>query len=424
MDAAQVKPFEITQRMVEEAYKLVKKRKGSAGVDEQSLEDFDKELENNLYKIWNRLSSGSYFPPAVLRVEIPKKDGGVRPLGIPTVSDRIAQMVVKQYLEPKIDPHFHVDSYGYRPGKSAIEAVGVARTRCWRNDYVLDVDIKGFFDSINHELLMRAVRKHTDCKWVLLYIERWLKAPVQYDDGTQKVREQGTPQGGVISPLLANLYLHYAFDVWMKRNYPNIPFERYADDIVIHCRSEAQAKMLRQALDRRMQQCCLSLHPEKTKIVYCKDEDRRNEYPCTKFVFLGYEFRPRGAKNRLGRIFVNFLPAVSPQAQKKMSETVRAWRLKWCVEKTPEDLSKMFNPFIRGWINYYGKYYKSELFGLAGQINMHLVSWATSKYKRCRRKTRKARRLVGKIAEAKPQLFAHWELLGYRLSPDGKRRAV
>jgi RNA-directed DNA polymerase len=419
-----MKPFAITKRMVWDAYKLVRKRKGSAGVDEQTLEEFDRDLKNNLYKLWNRLSSGSYLPPPVLRVEIPKKDGGTRPLGIPTVSDRIAQMVVKLYLEPKVDPHFHEDSYGYRPGKSALDAVEVARKRCWRNNFVLDVDIKGFFDSINHELLMQAVRKHTDCKWVLLYIERWLKAPVQLEDGTQEARDKGTPQGGVVSPLLANLYLHYAFDVWMQRNYPNISFERYADDIVIHCCSEAQAKMLREKLDSRMKSCCLTMHPEKTKIVYCKDADRCNEYPCTKFTFLGFEFRPRGAKNRWGKLFLNFLPAASPEALKKMRRTVRAWRLKWCSEKTPQDLSRMFNPFIRGWVNYYGKYYKSALFGLATQINLHLAAWAANKYKTCRRKMRKAKRLVGKIADTQPSLFAHWDILGYRVSSDGKRRAV
>ena len=296
MNTTQVKPFEITKRMVWNAYKLVKKRKGSAGADEQSIDDFDRDLENNLFKLWNRLASGSYFPPPVLRVEIPKRDGGTRPLGIPTVSDRIAQMVVKLYLEPQVDPYFHKDSYGYRPGKSALDAVGMARKRCWRNNFVLDVDIKGFFDNINHELLMKAVSKHTDCKWVLLYIERWLKAPVQFEDGSQEARDKGTPQGGVISPLLANLYLHYAFDAWMTRNYPSVQFERYADDIVIHCRSEAQAKMLQRELDVRLSACHLSLHPEKTKIVYCKDEDRSDDYPCTKFVFLGFEFRPRGIK--------------------------------------------------------------------------------------------------------------------------------
>ena len=226
----QAKPFAITKRQVWEAYKRVRANKGSAGVDGQTIEDFEADLENNLYKLWNRLASGSYFPSAVLRVEIPKGDGGVRPLGIPTVADRIAQTVVKQYLEPTLEPMFHDDSYGYRPGKSALDAVGKARERCWRTDWVLDLDIRAFFDSIDWELLMKAVRTHTGEKWVLLYIERWLKAPVQLVDGTHHLPEKGTPQGGVISPLLANLFLHYAFDQWMVRNFPDIPFERYADD--------------------------------------------------------------------------------------------------------------------------------------------------------------------------------------------------
>jgi len=417
------KSFDIPKRMVWEAYKRVKKRKGSAGVDEQSIETFEKDLKNNLYKLWNRLSSGSYFPPPVLRVEIPKKDGSSRPLGIPTVSDRIAQMVAKMFLEPEVEPYFHEDSYGYRPGKSALDAVGVARKRCWRYDYVLDVDIKGFFDNVNHELIMRAVRKHTNCKWVLLYIERWLTSSVKMEDGTLLERDKGTPQGGVISPLLANLYLHYAFDEWMRRNYPGVPFERYADDIVIHCRSEAQANMLKQKLEDRLKACYLTMHPKKTQIVYCKDSDRRKDYPNIKFVFLGYEFRPRGAKNRWGKKFVNFLPAASPQALKEMRRMVRAWRLKWCIEKTPEDLSRMFNPKIRGWVNYYGKYYKSSLYNLSRHINMHLSWWVSMKYKKCHRKRRKARRVVGRIATMKPYLFAHWQVLGYRPT-DGTRRAV
>lgn len=417
------KPFEISKQVVFEAYKRIKARGGAAGVDEQSIKQFEENLKDNLYKLWNRLSSGCYFPPPVLRVEIPKRDGGLRPLGIPTVADRIAQMVVKMKFEPEVEPYFHDDSYGYRPNKSALDAVGQARKRCWRYDYVLDVDIKGFFDNINHELLMKAVCKHTQTKWVRLYIERWLKAPVQLKDGTLQARDKGTPQGGVISPILANLYLHYALDEWMQRNYPAIPFERYADDIVIHCKSEAQAKMLWTKLGNRMKACMLSLHPEKTKIVYCKDEDRRKEYPNIKFEFLGYEFRPRGARNKWGKLFLNFLPAVSQRAMKEMRKTVRAWRLKWCIEKTPEDLSKMFNPIIRGWVNYYGKYYKSALFPISNHLDLHLAAWLMNKYKNYRRKPRKAMHKLGKLARKSTHLFAHWKQLDY-LPADGTRRAV
>ncbi len=320
MDTA--KPYCISKQIVWNAYERVKANKGAAGVDEESIEEFEKNLKDNLYKLWNRMSSGSYFPPPVRIVEIPKSDGKMRKLGIPTVSDRIAQMVVKLYLEPVIDPHFHPDSYGYRPGKSAIAAVGAARERCWRYDYVIDLDIKGFFDNLDHELVMKAVRKHTDSKWVLLYIERWLKAPAQDGEGKLIHRTTGTPQGGVISPLLANLFLHYAFDEWMKRNYPQNPFERYADDGVVHCKTEAEANELRKAIEERLANCKLELHPEKTKIVYCKDDDRRKRCPNEKFDFLGYTFRARRSKNRWGKHFINFTPAVSNKAKTKMTTTL------------------------------------------------------------------------------------------------------
>ena len=417
------KSFEITKEMVWKAYKMVRANRGAAGVDGQSIAEFEGDLTNNLYKLWNRMTSGSYMPPAVKRVEIPKADGGVRPLGIPTVADRIAQMVVKNALEPEVEPYFHEDSYGYRPGKSAHQAVGVARTRCWRNNFVLDLDIKGFFDNLNHELLMKAVRKHTTCKWIVLYVKRWLTAPVQHENGNLEQRTKGTPQGGVISPLLANLYLHYAFDMWMKRNYPSVPFERYADDAVLHLKTEAQAKRLQVHLGERLQQCHLELHPVKTKIVYCKDADRRMDYPNISFVFLGFEFRPRGAKNKDGKVFVNFLPATSRTALTEMKKTVRSWRLKGCTEKKAEDISNMFNPIIRGWIQYYGKYYKSSLFGVSEQLNRHLTKWMTSKYKPLKRRQRRARQALGKIARKKTKLFAHWSMLGY-LPGDGRRRAV
>lgn len=417
------KSFAISKQMVWEAYKRVRARGGAPGVDEQSITTFEKDLKNNLYKLWNRLTSGTYFPPPVKRVEIPKADGGIRPLGIPTVADRIAQMVVKIAFEPEVEPYFHEDSYGYRPNKSAHQAIGVARQRCWRNNFVLDVDIKGFFDNLDHELLMKAVRKHTSSKWIILYIERWLKAPTQHEEGQLEQRSKGTPQGGVISPLLANLYLHYAFDRWMKEHHPAVTFERYADDIVIHTKSEAQAKLLRQQLAERLQQCKLEMHPVKTKIVYCKDADRTADYPNISFVFLGFEFRPRGAKNKYGKLFCNFLPAVSRSALTKMKMIVRAWRLKWCCEKSLEDLSRMFNPIARGWIQYYSKYYKSALFPLAEHINRHLVKWVTNKYKNFKRRQRQAMYTLGKIARKKTNLFAHWSLLGF-LPTDGTWRAV
>ena len=340
------KPFEISKHVVWDAWKHVKANQGAAGVDAESIADFEANLKNNLYKIWNRMSSGSYFPPPVRTVGIPKKTGGERLLGIPTVSDRIAQMVVKMYFEPLVEPCFHEDSYGYRPGKSAIQAVEVTRKRCWRYDWVLEFDIKGLFDNIDHDLLMRAVRHHTDSKWVLLYIERWLKAPFQKDEGTLVERPKGTPQGGVISPVLSNLFLHYVFDKWMERNYSQNPFCRYADDGIAHCRTEVEAFVLLKALDVRFKECRLELHPEKTKIVYCKDDDRRGSYPLNRFDFLGFTFRPRKSKNRWGKYFINFTPAVSNKAGKVMRQKARRWKMHLRSENSLEDISEMSNLLI------------------------------------------------------------------------------
>ena len=416
MDKA--KPFCIPKRWVWEAYKRVKANRGAAGVDEQSVEQFEENLKGNLYKLWNRLSSGSYFPPAVKRVEIAKRDGGKRPLGIPTVSDRIAQAVVEAYLEPELEKHFHADSYGYRPKKSALDAVGVARKRCWRHAWVLDLDIRAYFDTIPHDLLLKAVKKHTDCPWVLLYIERWLKAPVQLEDGTLEPREKGTPQGSVVSPLLANLFLHYAFDRWMAKHHPSIPFERFADDILCHCRSEAQAQWLKRVLEQRFAGCGLELHPHKTKIVYCKDADRRGHYPNEKFDYLGYTFRARRSKNRWGKYFVNFSPGVSDGAAKRMREAIRAWQLGCRVDKRIDDLARMFNPVIRGWITYYGRYYPSALYPTLRYLDGRLARWAMSKYKRLRRHRRRATHRIRAIAHRDRLLFAHWRLL-YR-APAGR----
>lgn len=402
------KPFHISKQVVWDAYKRVKANRGAAGVDGESITEFERDLKNNLYKLWNRMSSGSYFPPPVRRVEIPKDGGGERPLGIPTVADRIAQTVVKLYLEPGIEPHFHPDSYGYRPGKSATGAVGVARQRCWDYDWVLDLDIKGFFDSLDHKLMMRAVRKHTDSRWILLYIERWLKAPVQLEDGTQIFRDKGTPQGGIISPMLSNLYLHYAFDKWMGTHCPKIPFERYADDILVHCRSEGQAKWTKAMIERRFAECGLELHPDKTKVVYCQDDNRQQSYPIITFDFLGYTFRPRKAKNREGELFVSFSPAVSNKAASKIHRVMRSWHFHLCSSKSLEDLARLSNSILRGWINYYGRYYKSALYRVFGVLNRILVRWAMRKYKRLKSHQRRATHWLRRIAVHQPWLFAHW----------------
>lgn len=407
----QTKPFFITKRQVWEAYKRVKANQGSAGIDAQTLKEFDQRVSDNLYKLWNRMSSGSYMPVAVKRVEIPKACGGFRPLGIPTVTDRIAQMVVKQWLEPELERYFHSDSYGYRPGKSAHQAIGQARKRCWRYDWVVDLDVRGYFDSIDHDLLMKAVRHHTQESWVLLYIERWLKAPVQLADGTENQRTKGTPQGGVISPLLANLFLHYAFDMWMQREYPHIPFERYADDGICHCRTRRQAEHLLAALTERFAECGLELHPEKTRIVYCKDDDRKESYPGTSFDFLGYTFRPRRSKNRWGKYFINFSPAMSNKAGKAIRQEVRSWNLPVRSDKALEDLARMFNAKIRGWVNYYGAYYPSALYPTLRHIDRKLVLWVTRKFKRLRKHKRRASHWLDRVARQEPEMFAHWPFL-------------
>jgi len=404
------KPFCISKWEVWEAYKRVKANQGAAGVDGQSIAELEEELKDNLFRIWNRMSSGSYFPPPVRRVEIPKDNGGTRPLGIPTVADRIAQMVAKRYLEPILEKYFHPDSYGYRPKKSAIEAIGVARQRCWRYNWVLDLDIKGFFDNIDHDLLMRAVRKHTDCKWVILYIERWLKAPVQLADGSLIHRDKGTPQGGVISPLLANLFLHYAFDTWMQRQYPQIPFERYADDEICHCRSKAEAERLLVSIERRFAECGLELNTQKTKIIYCKSDNRRGDYPEQRFDFLGYTFQPRRAKSRKGEYFVGFNPAISNKATKSICETMRRWKLHRCSDKSLDELARMINPVLRGWINYYGHFRKSALYRTFQHLNNILVRWASRKYKRLRGRKRRAFTWLLGVKQRQPILFAHWQL--------------
>lgn len=408
MDKA--KPFEISKYTVMEAYKLVRENNGAAGVDGESMESFDRDYKNKLYKIWNRMSSGCYFPPPVRAVEIPKKNGGIRTLGVPTISDRIAQMVAKICLEPLIEPHFHEDSYGYRPGKKPIDAVRVTRTRCWRYDWLIEFDIKGLFDNIDHELLMKAVRKHTDCKWLIVYIERWLRAPFQKSTGELVERTAGTPQGGVISPLLANLFLHYVFDAWMVKHHPGKPWARYADDGVIHCRTRDQAEELLAQLGPRFLECKLELHPEKTKIVYCKDGKRRGTHPETTFDFLGYTFRGRGAKTRDGRLFINFTPAVSDKACKAMRQTIRGWKIHLRSGADIETLAREYNRVLVGWNNYYACFYKSNFHPIFHHMNRALIRWAMRKYKKLTGRKTRASMWMGALAERRRKLFTHWQM--------------
>ena len=412
----EAKSYAIPKQLVWDAYQRVKANRGAAGVDGESLAAFEQDLKDNLYKVWNRMSSGSYFPPPVRLVEIEKDNGGIRPLGIPTVADRVAQTGVKMVLEPVVDSHFHSDSYGYRPGKSALDAVGMARQRCWDADWVIDLDIKGFFDSIPHNLVERAVAHHTDVPWVRLYIARWLRAPVQSSDGTLNERTKGTPQGGVISPLLANLFLHYAFDRWMQRTFPSVQFERYADDAIVHCRSERQAKMVLDAIRGRFTQCGLELHPTKTRIVYCKDDDRPREYEHVAFDFLGYTFQPRRAKNRWGKFFVSFLPAMSNKAAKRIRQTIREWRMASTRNNQRlEDLARVVNPRVRGWMNYYGRYYRSKCVQVLRHLNEALAAWARWKYKRFHRRERASLHWLGRIARRDPNLFVLWQ---FGVKPD------
>jgi RNA-directed DNA polymerase len=413
---SQVKPFGISKGMVWEAYLRVKANKGAAGVDGQTVEEFEQDLSNNLYRLWNRMSSGSYFPPPVKAVEIPKSSGGVRTLGVPTVADRIAQTVVATHIEARVEPIFHPDSYGYRPGRSALDAVETCRRRCWRSDWVIDLDVRAFFDSVDHSLMMKALERHTDARWVLLYVRRWLKAPMRRADGTLVSRDRGTPQGSAVSPVLANLYLHYAFDMWLAREYPQVTFERYCDDAVIHCTSRAQAVKVRDALAVRLAEVGLELHPGKTRIVYCKDADRRDDHEVTSFTFLGYAFRPRLAKNRWGAHFVSFLPAVSKDAVKAMSRTMRSWHIARRSDLSLSDLARKINIIVRGWINYYGRFYKSMLYPLLRRINDHLMRWAIRKYKRLRRREKRAGEFLAGVARRFPGLFAHWR---FGLKPDG-----
>jgi RNA-directed DNA polymerase len=405
------KPFDIDKKQVLEAFKAVKSNGGAAGVDGQTLEQFETDLKNNLYKIWNRMSSGTYFPPPVRAVSIPKKSGGQRILGVPTVADRVAQMVVKQAIEPILDPVFLRDSYGYRPGKSALDAIGVTRERCWKYAWLLEFDIIGLFDNIDHEMLLRAVRKHVTCTWALLYIERWLKAPRVQEDGARIERDRGTPQGGVVSPILANAFLHYVFDLWMARAYPDLPWCRYADDGLVHCRSEQEAQAVKAALQARLIECHLELHPTKTKIVYCKDGNSKRKYPNVKFDFLGYCFRPRLVKRfRDGVLFCGFNPAVSPSAMKAMRETIRELNIRRQTQRSLKDIAQLLNPLLRGWIGYYGRFAPSALYPVLRYVNQTLVAWAMRKFKRFKDHKIRTSQFFQRLAKECPDLFAHWKI--------------
>jgi group II intron reverse transcriptase/maturase len=406
--SASGKPFDISKWEVWEAWERVKANKGAPGVDGCSVEGFEKDLKSNLYKIWNRMSSGSYFPPPVRAVEIPKAHGGgTRVLGVPTVADRVAQTVVAARLEKTVEPKFHGDSYGYRPGRSALDAIARCRERCWRLDWVIDLDIQKFFDSVRWDLVVSAVEANTGLPWVVLYVKRWLEAPLQLPDGTLQKRDRGTPQGSAVSPVLANLFLHYAFDLWMAREFPAVTFERYVDDAVVHCESETQARTVVAAIAERMEQVGLQLHPDKTRIVYCKDGRRRGSYEHTSFTFLGFTFQQRRMRAKNGNQFSSFNPAISKDALNRLGAEVRSWRLHLRTGHTFAELARAINPVVRGWMQYYGAFYRSAMYRLLSRINAYLVRWIRKKYKRLQAR-KKAMACWRGITERYPRMFAHW----------------
>lgn len=408
------KPFDIPKSLVFRAWEKVRANRGAPGVDAVTIDRFQEREADNLYKLWNRMSSGSYMPGPVRAVEIPKDHGlGVRTLGVPNTADRIAQTAAAMLLEEKLEPIFHPDSYGYRPGRSAHDALAVTRRRCWNQDWVIDMDIRAFFDSVPWDLMLKAVAHHTDERWVLLYLERWLQAPIQRPDGTLAGREKGTPQGSPISPLIANLFMHYAFDRWMTRNHPGCPFERYADDVIVHCDTQEQAEALQAEIADRLGTLGLELHPEKTKIVYCKDANRRRGAEHTSFDYLGYTFRGRQALGRHGH-FVSFAPAMSVKASKAKGKQIRNWHLNRRSGTDLTGIAKTINPQVRGWLNYYGCFYRSTLSSLGRRIDEHLVRWAMQKFKRLRRKLSRAWEWLNAIRRREPRLFAHWQFLAGR----------
>ena len=408
----ETKSVPISRQMIWQAYKKVRANKGSAGVDTVSMDEFDADRSKHLYKLWNRMASGSYFPPPVKEVEISKKDGKIRKLGIPTIADRVAQMAVKDYLEPRFEEIFSTHSYGYRPNKNAHQALAVVRENCWKYDWVIDLDIKGFFDNISHEKLMKAIHRHVPEKWACMYIQRWLNMPVQTKTGELIAKQgKGTPQGGVISPLLANLFLHYAFDKWLELHATTVKYVRYADDAIIHCKSKAHAERVLNRLHQRMNDCELELHPEKTKLVYCRDFKRQGNYKTVKFDFLGYSFQPRTAKSkRTGKLFLGYDCAISISSRKRLADKLEELDFINMSFKSIVGIAQKLNPYIRGWINYYGKYRGYELSKVFYLLRCRLVRWARKRYKRYKDSLTKAFKWLDRVRKQYPYLFYHWQL--------------
>jgi len=400
----------IPKRLIWHAWLKVKSKGGAAGADGVTIEQFETRLSDNLYRLWNRMSSGSYFPGPVRAVEIPKT-GGTRVLGIPNVIDRVAQTAAVLVLEPNVEKVFHNDSYGYRPGRSPIDAVRVCRQRCFERDWVVDLDVKAFFDSVPWDLMLKAVARHTTLRWVMLYVERWLKAPMLMPDGTLTRRVKGTPQGGPISPLIANIFLHYGFDAWMVREFPTVRFERFADDVVVHCGTERQARQVQDAIGRRLAEVGLLMHPDKTRIVYCKNSKRHLDYDQVTFTFCGYTFRPRQVYDNVRKkAYTGFVPAAAPGKLTDMSRKAASWRLHRRTTLTLEDLAQEVNPVLRGWLNYFTVFYPSAVIPIGKRMDRHLMRWARKKYKRLERSDKRARAWLQGVRQRSPNLFAHWQL--------------
>lgn len=408
----ETKSIPISRPMIWEAYKKVRANQGGAGVDSVSMEEYDANRRKHLYKLWNRMASGSYFPPPVKEVEIPKKDGKVRKLGIPTISDRVAQMALSMYIEPRFEEIFSSNSYGYRPKRNAHQALEKVRENTRKNDWVIDLDIKGFFDNISHEKLMLALEKHVPENWVKLYIKRWLAAPVLTMSGELITKQgKGTPQGGVISPLLANLFLHYGFDKWLEQTDKTVNFTRYADDVIVHCRSKQQAEQILKLINQRMNNIDLELHPEKTKIVYCKDYRRQEKYPVVKFDFLGYSFQPRTTKSVKNKgLFLGFDCAISISSRKRIADKLEELEIEKMTFKSVVGIAQKLNPMIRGWIQYYGKYRISSLHKVFRLLNQRLVRWARKRYKRYKTSLKRAYKWLARVQEQYAYLFYHWQL--------------
>ena len=403
----------ITKEQVWESFKLVKSNGGSAGIDGISIDKIADNPQKHLYPVWNRLSSGSYYPPAVKRVSIPKGDGKERHLGIPTVKDRVAQMVIAKELEEILEPIFSDSSYGYRPKKSGHQAISKAKKHCWNYAWVVDMDIKGFFDNIDHGLMIKALRYYTDKEYIIMYVKRWLKAPIRLKDGTElQNEEKGTPQGGVISPLLANLFLHVVFDKWMEKEFPDCPFERYADDIIVHVKNEKNARYILKSIRERMSQCKLELHPKKTKLVYCNRKGRRKRKKAKhqEFDFLGYTFRSRKVQTKDGNLIFGFSPSISKKSIKRITEVCRKLGFHRWTHMNIQQLSEALSPKIRGWLHYYGRFHKSAMDGVFRIINRRIAKWVFNKYKRFKRRkyVSYAQRWLREMAKDFAYLFPHW----------------